>query len=157
MKRIIDARLISTAETIDRLLSKVNEDNRSEISTDLLPHIRHFCEAFMYKVYDEEKAADLYQTQDNLAIVRRYMKTHYYDVWKFHDLLNTSVGHMDFCPKQSEALTIRYIPKIIVLKSFLLKEYGIDVLKNISKYPLDLDESITSFYEKILFVLLNSK
>ena len=155
MKKI-DGKLIFTAEAIDRQLSRVNEDNRSEISTDLLPHMRNFCEAFMYKVYDEENSEDLYQTQENLVKVRKYFKSHYHDIARFHDLLNTS-GHMDFGPMQSEALTIRYIPKIIVLKSFLLKEYGIDVLKNISKYPLDLDESITSFYEKILFVLLNSK
>ena len=35
-----------------------------------LTNFRNFCEAFMYKVYDEEKNVDLYQTQDNLKIVR---------------------------------------------------------------------------------------
>ena len=50
--KIIDKRLRETADIIDRKFSKVNEENRSEISTDILPHMRHFCEAFMYKVYD---------------------------------------------------------------------------------------------------------
>ncbi|MCI8344323.1 MAG: AAA family ATPase [Clostridia bacterium] len=155
--KIIDKRLKETADAIDCKFSKVNEENRSEVSADVLSHLRNFCEAFMYKVYDEENAADLYQTQDNLKIVRKYIKDNYYDTWKFHSLLDASVGHMDFGSMQSEALTLKYIPKLLLLKVFLIKEYGIKVFENIDKYPLDLDNSLVSFYEKILFVLLNSK
>lgn len=108
----------------------------------------------MYKVYDEENDADLYQTQDNLKIVRTYVRDKYYDVYKFHSLLDSSVGHMDFGAMQSEALTLKYIPQLIRLKTFLQKQYGIGVLENIDKYPLDLDTSLVSFYEKILFVLV---
>jgi KaiC/GvpD/RAD55 family RecA-like ATPase len=155
--KIIDKRLKETANLIDDKFSKVNEENRSEISPDILSHVRNFCEAFMYKVYDEENDADLYQTQSNLTIVRKYFKDNYYDVWKFHVLLDSSVGHLDFGSMQAEALTIKYIPKLILLKDLLFREYGISILENIDKYPLDLDKSIISFYEKILFVLLNSK
>ncbi len=157
MMKIIDKRLTETADAINRIISKVNEENRREISTDILPHLRNFCEAFMYKVYDEENFVDLYQTQDNLKKVRIYFKEHYFDTWKFHTLLDSSVGHMDFGPMQSTALVIKYIPKLILLKDFLYREYDLSVLENIYKYPLDLDKSIISFYEKILFVLLNSK
>ena len=124
------------------------------MSIDVLSHLRNFCEAFMYKVYDEENDADLYQTQDNLKIVRTYVRDKYYDVYKFHSLLDSSVGHMDFGAMQSEALTLKYIPQLIRLKTFLQKQYGIGVLENIDKYPLDLDTSLVSFYEKILFVLV---
>lgn len=155
MKRI-DRRLNETAEIVDNKFSKVNELNREEISSDILSHIRNLCEAFMYKVYDEEKDADLFQTLENLKEVRNYFKSKYYDFYKFHSLLDASVGHMDFGRMQSEALTIRYIPKLINIKDFLHKKYGIKILENIYKYPLDLDESIISFYQKILFVLMNS-
>lgn len=155
--KIIDKRLIETAALIDGKFAKVNEENRSEISAEILSHIRNFCEAFMYKVYDEDNSEDLYQTQDNLKKVRVYFKDKHYDIWRFHTLLDSSVGHMDFGPMPSEALTIKYIPKLVVIKDFLLKEYGINILENIDRYPLDLDKSIVSFYEKILYVLLNSK
>ena len=52
--KIIDKRLKETADIIDSKFLTVREQNRAEVSTDILPHIRHFCEAFMYKVYDEE-------------------------------------------------------------------------------------------------------
>ena len=110
----------------------------------------------MYKVYDEENDADIYQTQDNLTIVRKYIKDKHYDVWKFHYLLDSSVGHMDFGSMQSGALILKYIPQLIKLKTFLQKQCGIGVLEDIDKYPLDLDKSIVSFYEKILFVLSHS-
>ena len=155
--KIVDKRLIVTADVINKNFAKVNEENRSEVSGEILSHLRNFCEAFMYKVYDEENHADIYQTQDNLTIVRKYIKDNHYDVWKFHSLLDSSVGHMDFGPMQSEALTLKYIPQLIRLKTFLQKQYGIGVLENIDKYPLDLDKSLVSFYEKILFVLCHSK
>lgn len=155
--KIVDKRLRETADVINKKFAKVNEENRSEVSVDVLSHLRNFCEAFMYKVYDEENDADLYQTQDNLKIVRTYVRDKHYDVYKFHSLLDSSVGHMDFGPMQSEALTLKYIPKLIRLKTFLQKQYGIGVLENIDKYPLDLDTSLVSFYEKILFVLRHSK
>ena len=155
--KIVDKRLRETADVINKNFAKVNEENRGEVSGEILSHLRNFCEAFMYKVYDEENDADIYQTQDNLTPVRKYIKDKHYDVWKFHSLLDSSVGHMDFGPMQSEALTLKYIPHLIRLKTFLQKQYGIGVLENIDKYPLDLDTSLVSFYEKILFVLLHSK
>lgn len=70
----IAKRLQETANIIDGKFSKVNEENRIEISSDILSHVRHFCEAFMYKVYDEENDADLYQTQSNLTIIKNILR-----------------------------------------------------------------------------------
>ena len=155
MKRI-DSKLIETSKIIDEKFDKSTNDNREDISTDILAHIRNFCEVVMYKVYNEENNTDLYQTHENLKTVRKYIKQNYFEIDKFHTMLDASVGHMAFGKMQSEALLLKYIPKLIVLKKLLLDKYNISILENINKYPLDLDESLTSFYEKILFVLLNS-
>ena len=48
--KIVDKRLRETADIINKKLAKVNEENRSEVSADVLSHLRNFCEAFMYKV-----------------------------------------------------------------------------------------------------------
>lgn len=154
--KIIDKRLKDTADIINKKFAKVNEENRSELSTDILSHLRNFCEAFMYKVYDEENDADLFQTQENLKKIRKFIKCKYFDVWKFHSLLDSSVGHIDFGLMQSEALILKYMPYLIRLKNFLLEKYGIKVFENINKYPIDLDKSLVSFYKEILNVLLNS-
>lgn len=119
--KIIDKRLKDTADIINKKFAKVNEENRSELSTDILSHLRNFCEAFMYKVYDEENDVDLFQTQENLKIIRKFIKCKYFDVWKFHYLLDSSVGHIDFGSMQSEALILKYMPNLIKLKNFLLE------------------------------------
>lgn len=155
--KIIDKRLIETANFIDGKFSETHAQNRAEMSTEILPHLRHFCEAFMYKVYDEENSVDLYQTQENLTLVRKYFKAHHYDIYKLHCLLDKSVGHIDFGPMQSEAIMLKYIPKLIELKVFLYQNYNIKLLDNITKYPLDLDNSLSLFYEKILAALCDAK
>lgn len=94
--KVIDKRLIETAKIIDKGFAEINEENRAEKSTDILSHLRNFCEAVMYKIYDEKNDVDLYQTQDNLKVVRKYILNTYNDIYKFHSLLDSSVGHMDF-------------------------------------------------------------
>lgn len=155
--KIVDKRLEETAEIIDKKLAEVNDENRAEKSVDLLAHLRNFCEAVMYKIYDEKNNVDLYQTHDNLKVVRKYIQSVHYDIYKFHSLLDSSVGHMDFGPMQSEALTLKYIPKLILIKDLLEKEFKLSVFENINKYPLDLDQSLISFYRKILDVLRYSR
>ena len=155
--KIIDERIKDISEIIDSVLGEINDSNRAEKSSQFLSHIRNFCEAFMYKIYDEEQNVDLFQTHENTKKVRTYIGTKYPEIKKFHNLLDASVGHTDFGKNQSEALVLKYIPYLVKAKDFLLREYNILTLENIKKYPLDLDDSITSFYEKILFVLLNEK
>lgn len=154
MKRI-DKRLIETADLINKELSKVNSDNRAVISSSILSHLRHFCEAFMYKIYDEDKNEDLFQTHDNLKTVRKYISDNYCDsgINNFHSLLEKSVSHITFGYLQSEALAIKYIPYLINIKEILRIKYGIDVLQSIYKYPLDLDTSLIDFYNEILSTL----
>ena len=72
--KIVDKRLRETADVINKKFAKVNEENRGEVSGEILSHLRNFCETFMYKVYNEENDADIYQTQDNLTLVRKYIK-----------------------------------------------------------------------------------
>ena len=82
--KIVDKRLRETADVINKKFAKVNEKNRSEVSGEILSQLRNFCEAFMYKVYDEENDADLYQTQDNLKILRTYLIYNNYYFYKFN-------------------------------------------------------------------------
>ena len=55
---------------------------------------------------------------------------------------------MDFGPMQSEALTLKYIPQLIRLKTFLQKQYGIGVLENIDKYYAFLEKNGQTAYIK---------
>lgn len=150
--KIVDKRLIETSELINKHLDKIKADNRAEESTEILSNVRNYCELVLYKIYDEEKNEDLYQTQDNLKKVRKFMQSFNPKFDRIHQLLDPS-GHITFGKEQSEALMIKYIPMLISLKLFLLQHYSFDTLESIDKYPLKLDDSLVKFYKKILYAI----
>lgn len=43
--KIVDKRLRETADVINKNFAKVNEENRGEVSGEILSHLRNFCEA----------------------------------------------------------------------------------------------------------------
>ena len=44
---------------------------------------------------------------------------------------------------------LKYYEYLLRIKSFLRKKYGLDILYNIEEFPLNLDEKLTEYYEKI--------
>ena len=148
----IDRRLHETSDLIDKHLDAIKLNNRAEESTEILSYIRNYCELVMYKIYDEEKNVDLYQTQENLKDVRKFMQSFNPKFDRIHQLIDPS-GHITFGIEQSEALIIKYIPMLISMKLFLIQHYNFETLQSVDKYPLKLDDSLVKFYKKILYAI----
>lgn len=147
--KTVDSLLIETSDFIDKHLNLINSDNRAEESTEILFKIRNFTELVMYKIYNDEKNTDLYQTHDNLVVVRKFIKEFAPNINRYHQILEAS-GHVTFGLEQSEALMIKYIPYLIEMKLFIFQKYKLILLKSIDKYPLKMDDSLIKFYKKIL-------
>ncbi len=156
MKKI-DITLQNTAALFERHFECVNSTNRPTVSQDVLNHARNLCEAAMYKIFDEDNDEDLVQTPENTKKVVDYISRKYPDIFRFRGLLETSISHITFGPQESEALMIKYIPKLIELKELLLQRFDVNILTNINKYPLNLDDSLTTFYRAILSAMINAK
>ena len=145
-----DEKILELSSVIDEHFNKVTKENRAKESVEILPNLRNFCELILYKIYNEENNCDLLQTQENLTQVRQYIKEKYHSFYEFHTFLDAGPGHI-FCGKDhSESLMIKYIPKLIELKIFIKERYNLDTLCSINKFPLNLDDSLTKFYMKIL-------
>ena len=152
--KIIDKRLTEISNLIDKHFNAINTENRAEESVELLSHLRNYCEAVFYKIYDEDTNTDLYQTQENLKIVRGYIKKNpsYKKLYNFHQFLDCR-EHILFGVEQAEALMIKYVPYLIEIKLLLKARFNIDNLLSVDKYPLNLDDSLIKFYRKILFAI----
>lgn len=152
--KMIDSRLTEISNLIDKHINSIVKNNRAEESVELLSHLRNYCEAVFYKLYDEDRSVDLYQTQENLTIVRTYIKNNsdYKKLYNFHQFLDCR-EHVHFGIEQAEALMIKYVPYLIEIKILLKTRFNIDNLLSIDKYPLNLDDSLIKFYRKILFAL----
>lgn len=154
---IVKEGLIENALRIEEYLNEVNIENRARISSDLLSILRSFCESSMYLIYDLENQQNLYKTNDNLKIVRKYIKIHYKNIYDFHVQLDAGPGHNYVSQKNSESLVLSYIPYLIELRNLLKDICSISVLKSIENYPIDLDTSLTSFYKEILSAIFSAQ
>lgn len=154
---IIDEILTENANKIEDYLANTSDVNREMMSVEMLPILRSLCEYSMYKIYDVENHKDLYTTQDNLKIVRKYIKDKYKNIYDFHCQLDAGPGHGYVSKKNAESLILKYIPSLFELRDVLNEVCSISILSSLNKYPLDLDESLMDFYSKIYDAIMDAQ
>lgn len=132
-----------------------NELNRSEMSESLMNGLRHFSEAVMCYVHKASNPEEYQKRYQEIKKSQSYCKSieGLNFIADFHEMLNGSVGHEDVFGDYAERLFLKYYRYLIRIKDLLLKQYEIDILKDLSKYPLDLDESFVSYYRLIIKTL----
>ena len=67
---------------------------------------------------------------------------------KFHKLLQKSTSHYTFDEENSERLMLKYYEYLLKIKSFLKKQYDLEVLGNISRFPINTDKALSEYYRK---------
>ena len=132
-----------------------NYKDRIELSENLLEGLRNFItsvECYVAKTAQNISYTARYQEIEKAnSYCKSNSKLNFLS--KFYDNLNASVGHQDFVGEYAERLGLKYISKLITVKDFLNRQYGINVLSNISIFPFDLDDSFKKYYVEILKVL----
>lgn len=58
---------------------------------------------------------------------------------RFHAFLQESRSHYGSSHEGAERLILKYYKYFVMLKNFEKDEYGIDILENIDKFPVDTD------------------
>lgn len=140
-KRIEDANRI-ICQNID-LFDKGEE--RSLIAQNLLSYSRTLVECIIYKIYLQGKTEDFDWEQLNKAneFIKRNNK--YLFLREFHSFLQQSVSHYIPNDDGAERLILKYYRYYIMIRNFMNSEYGIQILENLEKIPLDEDESINQY------------
>lgn len=83
------------------------------------------------------------------AIKNLNSNNNYRSVKEFHDLLQKSVSHYTLDQNASERLMLKYYEHLLKIKHFLYNNYSLEILENISDFPLNLDKNLMEYYEKI--------
>ena len=131
-----------------------NIDKREVLGDELLyqnvfAQLRHFVEGIARLVCSREKdisnnqkgtteAIKYIKSRENLAFLRR-----------FHQCLQVSAAHSTVAPDAAMRLMHRYWDYLQDCKVFMKNEFGIDVLHNIDDFPIEQDETLKEYYEKI--------
>ena len=147
-----DKLLKEHSESIDNKLLMVNEENRPFVSQLVLESLRHFVEHVCLKIYCEDEGLDLDDAYDNLVVALKHIRKHgqYRFIADFHKKhLQKSVSHSIPSVDYSETLLLLYWTPLLQIKNYLYSRFGIVVLSNVSRFPLDLDDTFYNYYKNI--------
>ena len=126
-------------------------DDRGLASQDILHYLRNLVEAIAVLILKNQNYVLSSRSYDDIqkGLKNIYEQGKYKDLRKFHELLQKSVSHYTVDPESSERLMLKYYEYLLRLKSFVKKELNLEILNNISDFPLNTDPQLKEYYEKI--------
>lgn len=125
------------------------KDNRATLSQNILSQSRNLVEHIAVRTYGKGNEIDI--SWDNIQKALEYLKTNnkYLLIRDFHFFLQESKSHYTPNGEGAERLMQKYYPYYIHIKEFAKKEFGLELLHNIEKYPKNTDKTITQFHKAI--------
>ena len=146
--RNVDEQINISNDAICKLIDKFETDERGLLSQTILDQLRNFVEAVSVKTTGETKYSyQIFQDKaKNFIAARSDLRF----LSKFHKYLQLSKSHYATDEDASERLMLKYYEFLLKIKSLLKKDYNIDVLGNIDKFPINTDPNLSEFYAKIV-------
>ena len=145
----IDEQIRKSDKVICRHISNINNASRGEISQDILAQLRHFVEHIMLKIY--ANGYDIEDSQENVKKAVKYAKNEssLRYLSRFHHFLQVSVSHRTLEEENAERLMLKYYEYLLRIKNFLHDNYSMEVLENLEEFPIETDDSLKEYYDKI--------
>ena len=134
-------------ENIDLL--DVPTVSRALVSQNILSQARNLVEHVAVRVYS--RGQDLTLDWNTIPAALDYIKhdNKYFFLRKFHEFLQQSKSHYTPEHEGAERLMLKYYPYFVLLRNFVKQQYGLNILHNLSKFPVNMDKSIEEYRFKI--------
>lgn len=147
----IDKKINDVNKLVEKNISKFDDSERGLLSQNILSNLRNLIELIFLKIYNQKQNQSLNPQYENYRIAEKYVKQigKLRFIGKFHDLLQISVSHYTPDENASERLMLKYYEYLLKIKSFLSKEYKLEIFSNISQFPIQLDKTTQEYYKKI--------
>lgn len=148
MPTIVD-RIVTTDKVICRHLDDISSLSRGVVSQDILARLMDFTEHIMLKLYSPFNEID--DSKENITLAIEYTQTNHElkKLYRFHNFLQTVAVHYTLDEDNSERLMLKYYRYLIEIKKLVKKHLGLQVLHNLSKFPLNLDTTLQEYHQKI--------
>ena len=145
----IDASIKNIDNAICSNIEALASNQRGLLSQNILSQLRNFIEHISMKIYFN--GADGESTYENITKANNFISANgqYRFLSKFHRLLQMVASHYTLEPENSERLMLKYYQYLLEIKKFLRDNYGMEVLSNIHKFPINTDPGFQEYYEKI--------
>lgn len=146
----IDKAILDADTNICKNISKFDDSDRGLLSQNILSQLRNFVEYIAMKLCSANKDVDpndrderdrlltLFKTRGDLRFL-----------YKFHELLQKSASHYTLDENASERLMLKYYEYLLKIKTYLSQNCNLQVLKNIEDFPIDTDNDMNEYHQKI--------
>jgi hypothetical protein len=143
--RRIDEQILRSDAAICRHIDNLDALGRGAVSQDILSNLRTFVEHAMFKIYAH--AHDTTYNYSNIDQAISFVKTkgNLKFLWRFHAYLQIVASHYTLEPEDSERVMLKYYEFMLRIKDFLKTQYGLDVLANLDKFPLNIDRNLQEY------------
>lgn len=139
-------------KNISKNISVFDDSERGLLSQNILGQLRNLVEHIFLLIYNDRKQKNLEPIYENLKIAEKSIKSigRLKFLYSFHNLLQKSASHYTLDENASERLMLKYYEYLLRIKSFLYKEYKLEVFMNINEFPIHLDKTTQEYYQKIV-------
>lgn len=146
----IDKAIFDTNSVICDNITYLGVGDRGLLSQNILGHLRNLVEYIAVKVYSNGQDVNPNIYNLNVAAVKEMQcRGDLRFLYRFHEMLQKSVSHYTVDKDGSERLMLKYYEYLLRIKNYLSQVYGLDILENISEFPLNTDVELSDYYEKI--------
>ncbi len=126
---------------------------RSFVSQNLLAQSRNLVEHIAVKAYGN--GTDIMADWKTIPSALEYIKHDYKYLFlrKFHSFLQESKSHYTPDADGAERLVIKYYQYYVMIREFAKREYDMEILHNIDKFPINMDKAIIEYYKAVLRIV----
>lgn len=146
---MIDDSIKKIDNVICRHLDEIEDNSRGAISQDILEQLMKFVNHIMLKFYANGQDISISNENIEKAIEYAQVNSELRTLYKFHNYLKVVTTQYTLDEDGSERLMLKYYQYLLEAKNLLSKYYSIEVLHNIEKFPLHLDDTLQEYYAKI--------
>ena len=145
----IDESIRKIDNVICRHLDEIENNSRGAISQDILEQLTKFVNHIMLKFYANGREIPI--TAENIAKATEFaqINSELYTLYKFHNYLEVVTTQYTLDEDGSERLMLKYYQYLLEAKNLIWHYFGIEVLHNLEKFPLHLDDTLQEYYKKI--------
>lgn len=145
----IDINILNINKVICSNIEKFDITERGLLSQNILSQLRNFIEYIALKIYSNGLNIDI--TYENIEKANAHVKSNgkLKFLSRFHKLLQITTSHYTLDEENSERLMLKYYEYLIRIKDFLKSRFDLEVLENLSSFPIQTDSTLNEYYKKI--------
>lgn len=146
-----DQNIVTISDNICKNIASMTTDvDRGFVSQNIINNLRNLVEAVDQRIYSEHASITLNKYDDiKRAVLYVASRGDLRFLNRFHHYLQASASH--FSPDEDGAtrLMLKYYEWLLRIRDYAKRNFGLDILQNLEEFPLDQDNSLREYYEKI--------